>query len=471
MKHTVSEQALALVEKRVPGLGGKLTPQDAATATGVTVDEARDALARLMELYVTRVTHDDQGNLQFAFELPLRQRGTKTAKERWAAIRGKLWRGFKIFFKIWIGLMVIVYFAVMLLVLLALVIAQSSASSDRDDNRSSNSGGGMIAGLFRVLFEGLAWSMWARPSYAGYAFDDHGYRYRTVQAPRGAKDPKKKSFIIAIYDLALGPERAPSDPLENEREVAAFLRAERGVLTPAEIVALSGGTIADAEERMADYLVRFDGEPTITDEGAVVGEFDSFISGTATKDADAKVVNYWDEFEAPYEHSGNSSGRNGIIVAMVVFTAIMGGYLLAGGLAAFGHSLPFFRTGAAKFLLGYLPVAFSVIYLLVALLRWPGVRRREGERLERNRKKKVMRAIFQGRFWNATADQVYFTLVSLGDKELNRDAVATILGTLVLELGGSVELGENGEGIYSFARLQREFEAAGSMRNSRRIGG
>ncbi|MBK8911105.1 MAG: hypothetical protein IPM61_07220 [Chlorobi bacterium] len=469
MKHTVSEQALALVEKRLPTLGGKLTPQDAATATGVTVDEARDALARLMELYVTRVTHDDQGNLQFAFEMPLRQRGTKTAKERWAAIRERLWRGFKIFFKIWIGLMVIVYFVVMLVALLALLIAQSSASSsdDRDDNRSSS---GMIGGLFRVLFEGLAWSTWARATPAGYDFDEHGYRYRTVQTPRGAKDPKKKSFIIAIYDLALGPERAPSDPLENEREVAAFLRAERGVLTPAEVVALSGGTIADAEERMADYLVRFDGEPTITDEGAVVGEFDSFISGTAAKDADVKVVNYWDEFEAPYEHSGNTPGRNGIIIAMVLFTLAMGGYFLAAGLAAFGGSIPFFRTGAARFLLGYLPVAFSVIYLLVALLRLPGVRRRQAERLERNRKKKVMRAIFQGRLWNATADQVYFTLVSLGDKELNRDTVATILGTLVLELGGSVELGENGEGIYSFQRLQREFEAAEKMRASRRLG-
>src|SRR5688500_16184709 len=118
MKQTISEQALALVEKQLPPLKGRLSPQDAATATGVTVGEARDALTRLMELYVTRVTHDDLGNVLFAFEMPLRRRGTKTAAEKWAEVKDAVWRAFKVAFKIWIGLMVIVYFVVMLVVLI-----------------------------------------------------------------------------------------------------------------------------------------------------------------------------------------------------------------------------------------------------------------------------------------------------------------------------------------------------------------
>lgn len=462
MKQTVSEQALALVEGKLPSLKGRMTPQDAATATGITVAEARDALTRLMELYVTRVTHDEQGNVLFAFEWPLRQRGTKTAAEKWAEVKGVLWRGFKVFFKIWIGLMVIVYFAVMLIALIALVLAQKSSDSDDDDGPS------MIGGLFHMLAEGLRFAFWTNMMSADYRYatDSHGYRYREVETPRGRKRGKReeKSFVIAIYDLALGPERAAADPLENEREVAAFLRAERGVLTPAEILALSGGTIADAEERMADYLVRFNGEPEITDQGVVVGEFDAFVSGSKS-DAGGSVVPYWEEFEAPFEHSGNSGGRNTIIVVMVLFTMVMGLVLLGGGLEVLAQTAgPFWGGGLAAILLGYMPVVFSMLYLGISLVRLVGVRRREAERLDRNRRKMVMRAIFQGRLWRATVDQIYFAMLAHGDKELSKEEVEAIVRRLLPDLQGDIELDENGEPIYSFARLQREYESAERLR-------
>jgi hypothetical protein len=464
MKQTVSERALTLVEKKLSDLKGRLTPQDAATATGITVDEAKDALARLMELYVTRVSYDDNGSLLFAFETPLRRRGTKTAAEKWAETKDALWRGFKVFFKIWIGLMVIVYFAVMIVLLLALMIAQSAGSDDRD--RRSGRGGNAIGGLLHVLAEGLRFAFWTRAMSPGYSYgiDDYGYRYRQVPTPRDTKG-KEKSFIIAIYDLALGPERAPDDPLENEKEVAAYLREEKGVLTPAEIVALSGGTIVDAEERMADYLVRFNGEPIITDEGVVVGEFESFLLGREAK-ADGKIVPYWDEYEPPYEHSGNSTTRNAIIIGMVLFTMVVGIAMLGGGLAtlAFNYRVPFLASGVASFLIGWLPVLFSITYLVVTAARLPIVKKQEAERLERNRKKRVMRAIFRQGMWRATADQIYFAMLSMGDKDLSKEEVDAVLRKLVVDLGGDLELGDNGEAIYSFDRLQRENEAAEKVR-------
>jgi hypothetical protein len=466
MKQTVSEQALALVEKKITGLKGELTPQDAATATGITVGEARDALTRLMELYVTRVTADAEGNVLFAFEMPLRRRGTKTAAEKWAEVKGALWSGFKKFFKIWIGLMVIVYFAVMVILLLAIMIAQSS--NDRDNRNRRRGGDDMINGLLRGLMEGLRFAFWTRAlSPAGYAVDSYGYRYRRAAPPGGAKE---KSFIIAIYDLALGPERVARDPLADEQEAAAFLRAERGIITPSEIVGLSGASMEQAEERMADYLVRFNGEPTITDEGAVVGEFESFIGGSSAK-ADAAITPYWDEYEAPYEHSGNSGGRNTAILAMVAFTMIVGIGLLAGGFNSLRIYGSFFRTGLAHFLLGYIPIAFSLVYFLVSGLRLGVVKKQESARLERNREKKVMRAIFQQRLWRATADQIYFSMVSLGEKELKKEQVTEILGRLLPKLQGELELGENGEGIYNFERVRREIEAAERLRARNRTGG
>jgi hypothetical protein len=462
MKQTVNEQALTLVEKKLPGLKGELTPQDAATATGVSLDEAQGALARLMELYVTRVTYDDGGNLLFAFEMPLRRRGTKTAAEKWAEVRQTLWRGFKVAFKIWIGLMVIGYFVVMVVLLLALMAARGS---DRDNRRRDDGPGDMIGGLFRVIAEGLRFAFWTQafsPIGYGYAVDEYGYRYRKVRTPRNVEG-NQKSFIIAIYDLALGPERQADDPLSNEREVAAFLRAENGILTPAEIVALSGGTIYNAEERMADYLVRFKGDPTITDEGVVVGEFVSIQEHPAAQAA-TEVVPFWNEYEAPFEHSGNSASRNGAIIAIVGFTFLAGLFFLGTGLDLLALRWPVLGTGAAHVLLGWFPVIFSLSYLLVSLLRLPVVRKQEAARLERNRKKRVMRAIFQGGLWNTTGDEVYFTLLSRGEKDMDRAEVETTLQSLVSDLGGDIDLDDKGGAIYRFERMQREYEAAERLR-------
>lgn len=467
MKHTVSEQALALVEKKLSGLGGRLTPQDAAAATGITVGEAQDALTRLMELYVTRVGYDEEGKILFSFEMPLRKRGTKTAAEKWAAMREKLWNGFKVFYKVWIAVMLIGYFALMIVLLLLLVVA-SQGKSDSDDDRGGGLSGNMLGGLFRGLMEGLQFAFWTRAYSGAYAVDSHGYRYREARVPRSRRKKGGKSFIISIYDLALGPERASVDPLENEKEAAAFLREERGVITPAEVLALSGGDFNKAEERMADYLARFSGEPRITDEGVVVGEFEDFVERTDAR-VEGQVVPFWEEFEAPYTVTGNTSGRNAGILFMAAFT-LLGGLILGPGsgletLAASYH--PLFGSGLALFLLGYMPIAFSLIYLVLPVLRAPIVKKKERERLESNRKKKVMRAIFQNRLWRTTADQVHFTLLSLGDKDLKLEETRDILGKLVIDLQGDVELEPDGTPVYVFRRLEREFEAAEKTRGKR----
>lgn len=462
MKHTVSEQALTLVENKLSSLGGRLTPQDAAAATGLTVGEAQDALTRLMELYVTRVGYDEEGKILFTFELPLRKRGKKTAAEQWAAVRQKLWRGFKVFYKIWIAAMLIGYFILMVVLLIALVIA-SQAKGDSDDDRGSDLGGNVIGGLFRAMLEGLQFAFWTRAYSGGYAVDPYGYRYREARVPRGRRKKNKdgKSFVIAIYDFALGPERAEVDPLENEKEAARFLRQERGVITPAEVLALSGGDFNKAEERMADYLARYSGEPRITDQGVVIGEFEDFIQRSTGK-VKGQIVPFWEEFEAPYNVTGNSAGRNTLIILMAAVT-LLGGVILGPGgglatLAAAYHS--FFGSALASFLLGYMPIAFGLTYLVLPMLRTPYVKKQERARLERNRKKKVMRVIFQGRLWRTTADQVHFTLLSLGEKDLKPEDTKEILGKLVIDLQGDVELEPDGTPIYVFRRLEREYEAA-----------
>jgi hypothetical protein len=149
---------------------------------------------------------------------------------------------------------------------------------------------------------------------------------------------------------------------------------------------------------------------------------------------------------------------------MVAVTLFGGLVMLGGGFHTLAFRYHFLGSGVARFLLGYLPVLFATIYFLVSLLRLGIIKKKEAERLERNRKKKVMRAIFQQALWRATAEQIYFAMLSLGDKELKQTEVEGVLQKLVIDLGGDIDLGSQGEAIYTFDRLRREYEAAERLR-------
>ena len=462
MKHTVSEQGLALVEKKLSEFKGRLSPEDAASATGLIISEAQDALMRLMELYVTRISYDENGRIIFDFDMPLRERGTKTLAEKWASVRERFWKAFKVFYKIWIAVVMIGYFAVMAVLLILLMFA--SSQGDDDD---SGIGGNAIGGLFHVLAEGLRFVFWTNAFSGGYGRDVHGYRYRKAKVPEGMRKKKdKKSFMIAVYDFALGPERVQVDPLENEKEAAAFLREERGVITSAEVLALSGDDFVKAEERMADYLARFGGEARITDEGVVVGEFEDLITRSTDVQSKGEIVPFWDEYEAPYEVTGNSTGRNILISCMALFTLLVG--LVMGpaeGLTDLGNSVhPFFGTGFSYFLLGYMPVFFALSYLLLPILRAPLTKRKERQRVERNRKKQIMRSIFTHQLWRTTLDEIYQSLPERTRKELNKGSVESIVEELLIDLQGEREFVPNEPPVYVFGRLQREYEAANGAR-------
>lgn len=459
MKHTVSEQALALVEREVKQSRGTLSPQDAAAATGLTVGEAQDALTRLMELYVTRVGYNEEGRILFTFEMPLRERGTKTLREKWASVREAFWRGFKVFYKIWIAVMLIGYFAVSAILLILLMVAASRAS---DDDDGPSLGGNLLGGIFRAFLEGLQFAFWTR-AYAGPVMvDSHGYHYRDARVPGGVRKKKdEKSFMIAVYDFALGPERPDVDPMENEKEAAAFIRAEGGVLTPTEVLALSGGSYEIAEERMADYMARFGGEPRITDEGVVVGEFQDFLTRSSSDHPEGEIVPFWEEYEAPYKVTGNSTGRNLGIAFMALVTMIAGLMFGPGeGLATLAYSVhPFFATGLAEVVLGWMPLFFGFTYLLLPLIRFPFVRLNEAKRLRRNRRKQMMHAIFQHGLFQTTPQQVYGTLPSKTREELGVDGVERELTDLLPLLDGQIDLDSEGKPAYVFPRLEREYEA------------
>ncbi len=87
LQQTTNERALLTIEKTLQEARGRISPPEAAAATGLSIDEVKSAFERLIELYEARVTvNPENASLLFVFPYPLLKRGSKTFKEQLEAV-------------------------------------------------------------------------------------------------------------------------------------------------------------------------------------------------------------------------------------------------------------------------------------------------------------------------------------------------------------------------------------------------
>lgn len=307
------EKVVNDLERLIKKSKGKISPADASATTGYPLEQVKDALSRLIELYEARVTMDNEtGQIQFIFKYPFFRRGKKTIKEILQNVLEILWKGFQIVYKASIGIILIFYTVIFILILIAIIFA--GRSSDRDSKIDI---GSILGGLFRGILDAYTFSLITRD--ISYRYDDYGYRYKSYQPEKN----RGKGFVKSVFSFVFGPERPKYDPLEDAKEAIAFIRQNNGRITAGHIVALTGLSFEEAEARLAEYAVKFNGELEITEEGYVVAEFTDLMNKASDEFKGGKIVFYEDEVEPPYELTGNSSGRNFAIAGMNLFNLFM----------------------------------------------------------------------------------------------------------------------------------------------------
>ena len=434
------EKVLRTVEDLLRRSKGRLSPPDAAAATGLSLVDIKDALARLIEIYECRVTvNESTGALQFVFAYPLRRHGQKTLRENLFDLLAWCWKIFKAIYKAAIGVILIVYTVAFVILLLGLMIAGSRGGKDSDGF------GDLIGGLFRAIFEGIRLAAWTG-LVTRYEPERGSTRYKKFQP-----EPNKgKSFIQSVYSFVFGPERPPFDPLADAREAAAFIRKNRGRLTAGHIIALAGPTYDRAEALMAEYAVRFRGELEIAESGTVVGTYTELLE-SVTPDLAGGVIEYYaDEVEPPYEFTGNSTGRNVGIACMNLFNLVMS----LVGLGYFSFEMESVPLALA---LGIFPLIFSVLFFAIPIGRIPfvlGLRQRRERSVMR---KRMVRAIMAA----APAPLSLEGLIQAKAVQPEEGPLArSVLEQLLREMRGHLELDPNGIVLYSFPRLVADWAAA-----------
>ena len=449
MDTVTTTSAVRLLTKRLSGVKGRITSADATAITGLPHETVKDALDVLMNTFVCRLRITESGEVLYDFGGSLRRRGSKSVGDKLRDAGELLWKAFTAAFKVWITVMLIVYLVIFLILVLALLFG------GRDSKKSIKLGwvGDLFADIFFLSSRNMA---------VVYALDRDGNRHRAFRQEQryghGEAEPKKR-LVQSVYDFVFGPPRPNFDPFADEKEVAAWLRREKGVLTLTELVALAGYTFDEASERMASYLGRYRGEAEITDDGVLIGTFEHLLKVGDSGLEGGRVELFWDEYEAPYELTGNSTGRNtaiaavnafNLLFALVMFSTPGLGTLLV---ANTGIELP---AGVVQVVLGVIPLLFSVLFFTVPLLRMRSVSRPERLRKIRNIRRRILRAAFAEAGRPLSLQEILHRVNTGLPVPLKAQEVEPILLRMLSDYTGRTDIAEDGTVLFSFERIGHE---------------
>src|SRR5579863_719726 len=165
------ERAKVLMMTALRGREAKLTRADAVVASGLSEEEAGEALTALLKEYRSHLSATESGELLYQFDPSFERRDALSWRERAAAVGNRLWKGFTLLFKLAIVTTLVSYFVAFVAMMVAMIFARSG-SSDRDDD------GGFG-------FDGLLW-------FWGWDMGANGYGRPRARFARPRREPLYK---------------------------------------------------------------------------------------------------------------------------------------------------------------------------------------------------------------------------------------------------------------------------------------
>jgi hypothetical protein len=441
LERTTYTETHAPVLRALRDLGGRVTVGDVAAATGLGHDEAQARLRELLAGYRGHLAVGEAGDLVFHFDPALLRRDRES---RWTRFKRSAKRFLAGAFKAWIVTMLVVYFVVFVALVVAALVA--SVSGDRRDSRRSR---GM-----RIPTWWIWYLFWTRGWHPGGAY----YGHRWEQRQPGVRVP----FYKKVFAFVFGPDAPRLTQAQRDRSVLALIRARRGVLSTAELVAHTGLTQEQATEELGRLMGAHAGDVRVTDAGDLLYGFPELMVSARGRVREAEPLPAWKRLEPALEVTGNTSGTDVLVAGLNGFNLIAAASAPLTFMPRLGLSGALVTTG-----LVWVPLTFSALFFAVHLLRRAAVTRENAARRNRN-----LRKVLVGRVFAASLEQKPL-LVSetaramrnaLDDKSIGDHVVADALGLLATEYEAEVHPGASGEVEFRLPRVRRELQAAEELR-------
>lgn len=446
------------MERALAQFRGELTVADAAARSGLPLRDAEEALRSLAAGYSGHLAATSKGELVYSFPVGLvKPKETRLTRRVGRAVAKFALGAVRLVVRAWVSVVLVGYALVFLAILLALALRGG-------DDRDGGVGDG-ISTVMRVIAEALFWTFHPfSPVYIGSE-----PRWMHEQARR-----HRLPFYERVNRFVFGPPKPTIDPREQERDILAEIRRQKGRIAPADVVRVTGLSREEAEHVLLRLVVDYQGDIAVSDSGAILYNFVELRATSARPGREVAPSPIWNRRVELAPLTGNTAGSNLLFAFINGFNLVASGVVLANGmtlerLAAFLARtatrdpelamMPLPPVDGIPLVLGAIPFAFSLALFalpLVRLLRRPRETRRvASENGWRGMLRRVLATEPAMRRVEYTPDE----LARAWTAAAGRPATDDELQQAVQRLGGEVDLRPDGTLIYKFDVVARELEA------------
>ena len=445
---------------------------DASARSGLALRDAEVGLRLLTADRGGHLAATSKGELIYSFPRGVvRPPETRVSRRIGRALVKAFSGAVRFVVRAWVSVVLVGYALVFLAVLIAL------AFRGGDDRDSPWEGVGV---LLRVIAEALFWTFHPFSPVALRAEP----RWMHVSPVRHRRIP----FYERVNRFVFGPPAVKSDPRELERQMLGEIRRQKGRIAPGDVMRLTGLPREQAERLLLRLVVDYEGDLAVSETGAITYSFADLrttVEGAPSSRQDAAPTAIWAQRVTLPPLTGNSAGSNLLFGLINGFNLVASGAVLANDLtlerlaAMFTRmatpdqvfaAMPLPPADGIPLVLGAVPFAFSLALFalpLIRLLRRPAaaqkVARQNGWRavlrqvLGKTSEKTSEKTPDQSS-GNTAGPMVYSRddLSRAWEAASGRRATDAELEGAVRDLGGTIELREDGALVYQFDSLARE---------------
>lgn len=242
------EQILGVVES----LGYRVTAGDVSAQSGLELALAQQGLNSLAQDADGHLQVSSTGEIVYAFERNARDR--LAARERNAQLKAWLKRAGQVLFylvRISFGLLLI---ASLVLIAVAIYVLLNASRGDNDNDNRDRGGPMFIPGFYWYD----VWFFFSPPGAGN---------------PR-RRDPNRMGFLESVFSFLFG-DGDPNTDIEERRWqiVAGTIRSNSGVVVAEQLAPYLEDASTENEDFVLPALVKFDGQPEVSEQGEIVYRF------------------------------------------------------------------------------------------------------------------------------------------------------------------------------------------------------